>query len=193
MAPPAVVGRVTQVRSTLLQSSLNSLRTHGLYERYLTVLDPAYREIVLGSLAPEWLPLDVAEAHYGACDALQLTPEEMQRIGEDVGDRIQGTFLGTVVKRARSFGLTPWVLLNQFERLWGRLMLGGGVGVYKTAPKDARVEVHHLPLARFAYFRTGFCGVISAGIKLGAGQSVIVRVAKSGRVEERLVFNAAWV
>ena len=112
---------------------------------------------------------------------------------KDVGDRIQGTFLGTVVKRARMLGLTPWVLLDQFERLWGRLMFGGGVGVYRTAPKDARVEVHHLSLSRYAYFRTAFCGVIGAGIKLGAGRSVIVHVANGGRVEERLVFKAAWV
>lgn len=177
----------------MLQSSLNSLRTHGQFERYLTVVDPAYRDTILGSLAPEWLPLEVAAAHYSACDALQLSPEVMQRIGEDVGDRIQGTFLGTVVKRARLLGLTPWLLLDQFERLWGRLMLGGGVGVYKTAPKDARVEVHNLGLARYAYFRTAFCGVIVAGIKLGAGRSVIVHVANGGRTEDRLVFNAAWV
>lgn len=181
------------MRSTLLQSSLHSLQTHAHYDRYLAVVDPSYREVILGSLAPEWLPMEVAAAHYRACDALQLTTEEMQRIGEHVGDRIQGTFLGTVVKRARLVGLTPWVLLDQFERLWGRLMLGGGVGVYKTAPKDVRVEVHHLPLARYQYFRTAFCGVISAGIKLGAGRSVSVRVTNTGRVEERLVFNAAWV
>ena len=134
VAPPAVLEPVTQVRSTLLQSSINSLRTHGHYERYLTVVDPAYREVILGSLAPEWLPVAVAEAHYAACDALRLSPEEMQRIGEEVGDRIQGTFLGTIVKRARMLGLTPWVLLDHFERLWGRLMVGGGVAVYRTAP-----------------------------------------------------------
>lgn len=193
VAPPAVLEPVTKVRSTLLQSSLNSLRTHGHYERYLTLVDPTYREFILGSLAPEWLPLVVAEAHYAACDALHLTPELMQRIGEDVGDRIQGTFLGTVVKRARLLGLTPWLLLDQFERLWGRLMQGGGVAVYRTGPKDVRVEIYNLPLLRYAYFRTGMCGVIGAGIKLGAGRSVVVNVMSSGRAEERLLFNAAWV
>ncbi|HKP58643.1 MAG TPA: hypothetical protein VJV78_18080 [Polyangiales bacterium] len=40
---------------------------------------------------------------------------------------------------------------------------------------------------------SGACGVIGAGIKLGAGRSVVVHVANGGRIEDRLVFNAAWV
>ena len=55
------------------------------------------------------------------------------------------------------------------------------------------MEIYGLSLARYAYFRTAFCGVITAGIKLGAGRSVTVRVSNSGYTEERLLFNAAWV
>lgn len=188
---PLVV--VDQVRSTLIQSSLNALRTHGHFARYEALLNIGYRERVLGSLGPEWLPLAAAEAHYDACDRLALTQEEILRIGEDVGDRIQGTFLGTLVRKARLVGLTPWLLLGQFERLWERLMTGGGVALYKTAPKDARVEIYGLPLARFAYFRAAFCGVISTGIRLGAGRAVNVKVSSSRDFEQRLVFKAAWV
>jgi hypothetical protein len=193
IAPPARLEPVTQVRSTLLQSSLNTLRDQGLFARYEAVLETRYREQILGSLAPEWLPLSVAEAHYAACEVLGLSPEQMQRIGEAVGDRIQGTFLGTLVRRARTVGLTPWLLLGQFARLWERLMMGGGSALYKVGPKDARVEVHKLALARFAYFRAGFCGVIGAGIKLGAGRAVSVRISNARDFENRLVFRAAWV
>ena len=89
VSPPAVLARVTRVRSTLLQSSLNSLRTHAYYDRYLAVVDPSYREVILGSLAPEWLPMEVAEAHYRACDALQLTTEEMHVIPSQIQTQIR--------------------------------------------------------------------------------------------------------
>lgn len=193
IALPASLVVVNQVRSTLVQSSLNALRTQGHFARYEANLNSQFRERILGSLGPEWLPLSAAEAHYQACEDLALSPEEIQRMGEDVGDRIQGTFLGTLVRKARVVGLTPWLLLGQFERLWERLMTGGGVALYKSGPKDARVEICGLPLARFAYFRSAFCGVISTGIKLGAGRAVNVRVSGSRDFDQRLVFKAAWV
>ncbi len=190
--PPGLV-TVSQVRSTLLQSSLNSLKNLGHFENYLELLNPLHKDVILGSLAPEWLSLAAAEAHYEACDALKLSAEQMQQIGEDVGSRIQGTFLGTLVRRARTVGLTPWLPLAHFQRLWVRLMVGGGVALYKTGPKDVRVEIHLLPLARYAYFRVAFCGVISAGIKLGAGRAVSVRLGNAGNFEHRLVLRSAWV
>ena len=190
---PANIEPVTAVRSTLIQSSLNTLRNRGHFERYLEVVDPAFREAILGSLAPEWLPLAVGMAHYGACDALQLSPQELHEIGEDVGNRIQGTFIGTLVRRARTMGLTPWVPLAQFGRLWERLIQGGGAGVTKVGPKDAQIDFRLLTLARFAYFRVGFCGVIASGIKLGAGRAVNVKVVELREPEVRMRIKAQWV
>jgi hypothetical protein len=50
-----------------------------------------------------------------------------------------------------------------------------------------------LKLARFAYFRAAFCGVLSAGIKLGAGRSVHVKVVDMKDPESRLRVRAEWV
>jgi hypothetical protein len=193
IAAPAALRPVTAVRSTLLQSSLGSLRNRGHFDRYLTLVDPRYREVILGSLAPEWLPLGAALAHYDACQRLELSNQELMELGEDVGARIQGTFIGTIVRKARTIGLTPWVPLAQFQRLYERLMQGGGVALYRTAPKDCRIEVFELPLARFPYFRSAFCGVIASGIKLGSGRAVTVRQASDRNVESRLIFRASWV
>jgi hypothetical protein len=193
IALPSPVVRVTEVRSTLLQSSLNTLRERGHFDRYLKLLDPAQREVILGTLAPVWLPLTSAIKHYEACEALQLGSDELMQVGEDVGNRIQGTFIGTIVKKARTVGLNPWVPLSQFHRLWERLMQGGAVGLYRVGPKDVRIEVRMLPLARYAYFRSAFCGVIASGIKLGAGRAVTVRIVETRPFEERLVFRGSWV
>jgi hypothetical protein len=190
---PEHLAPVTSVRSTLIQSSLESLRKHGHFDRYLTLVDPRFRERIVETIAPEWLEMELAVAHYTACDALFLQHDELIEIGEAVGDHIQGTFVSMIVRRARVLGLTPWVPLGQVQRLWDRLMRGGGVSLVRTGPNEARIEVCLLPLAQFTYFRTGFCGVISSGVKLGAGRNVTIRVLPSVQHEQRCVFRCSWV
>ena|SRR5688572_1581162 len=193
IALPSSVSPVTSIRSTLIQSSLNTLRKRGHFERYLERLDPRHRATLLETLAPEWLAVDVAIAHYAACDALALGAAELLEIGEDVGARIQGTFIATLVRKARTVGLTPWVPLAQFQRLWERLIQGGAVGVAKLGPKDCAVDIRLLPLCEYDYFRAAFCGVVASGIKLGAGRSVHVREQGVSAFGQRCVLKAAWV
>jgi hypothetical protein len=193
IALPTAVPPFTGVRSTLIQSSLNTLRSRGHFERYVKLLDPRHQATLLESLAPEWLAVEAARAHYAACDALALTPSELLEIGEAVGDRIQGTFVGTVVRRARTVGLTPWVMVPHFERLRERLLLGGGMEVTKIGPKDCVIDMRELELCQHAYFRAAFCGVMSSVIKLGAGKSVTVRVANAGAFNQRCLFRCSWV
>jgi hypothetical protein len=85
------------------------------------------------------------------------------------------------------------VLLAQFQRLWERLMQGGAVGLAKTGPKDCSVDIRLLPLCEYTYFRVGFCGVISSGIKLGAGKAVTVRSTSSGGFSQRCMLKSSWV
>jgi hypothetical protein len=184
---------VRAIRSTLIQSSLNTLRKRGHFERYAQLVSPQYKTTLLETLAPEWLPLDMAAAHYAACDALELSQQELVDIGEDVGERIQGTFISTLVRKARTVGLNPWVVLGQFERLWGRLIEGGAVGLTRTGPKDGTVDARNLPLCQYNYFRVAFCGVIASGIKLGAGKAGTVRVANTGNFGQRCLFKCSWV
>lgn len=184
---------VSGVRSTLIQSSLDTLKKRGHYERYLTLLDVRHKARLLESLAPEWLPPEAAAAHYAACDGLDLSPSELFAIGEAVGDRIQGTFVGTLVRRARTMGLNPWVVVPQFERLRERLLQGGGMEVAKVGPKDCTIDMRGLGLCNYSYFRAAFCGVMGSVLKLGAGRSVTVRVANPGNFEARCLFKCSWV
>lgn len=193
IALPAVIDPVSAVRSTLIQSSLVTLKKRGHFEHYCRLVEPAFKAILLESLAPEWLSLDAASAHYRACDGLGLGATELLQIGQDVGERIQGTFVGTLVRRARTVGLTPWVVLNQTQRLWARLMTGGAVGLVRTGPKDCTADFRRLALCQYEYFRAAFCGVISSGVQLGAGKSATVRVGNCGNYAARCLFNCSWV
>jgi hypothetical protein len=183
----------SHVRSTLLQSSLNFLRERKHFERYFALVDVVHRDTIVSSLAPNWLPIEVGLAHYRACDELRLDADELVAIGEAVGDRIQGTFMKTLVQTARSAGVTPWVLFKRFDRMWERLFQGGSVEVTKVGPKDLTIEVRGCPVAQFNYFRTGFTGVVRAGFKFVGVRAAYVNQSPWDAKLGRFVMRAAWV
>lgn len=165
-SPTAASTLVTEFKSTLLVSSLQSLRERGLFDRYRTFLPEAEAEAVLTAIVGEWLPLRVAHAHYGAVNALGLTFAQSSQAGAVVGAKIQATLLGTVARLARTSGVTPWTVLAQFQRLFERIFRGGGTRVLKLGPKEARIEIVGLPLAAIPCFRAGFQGIIKSGGEL---------------------------
>jgi hypothetical protein len=131
---------VTAVRGTVVVSSLASLRMHGRYERYRELLDPAVRDDIIHCVAASWLPLELALAHYHACDQLRLEQARLIEMGEFVGQKIQGTFMATLTRAFRAAGATPWSLLGQIDRLWARLMFGGGVCSAVASASGPRVR-----------------------------------------------------
>ena len=184
---------VTEVRSSLLQASVTTLRARGHERAYLEHLDPKYHEAALATGGPPWLPIDAAIAHYAACDRLDVDAEELRILGWSVGDRLQGTFMNGVAQGAQAIGVTPWKLLGHFQRLWARVFQHGSIAVGKSGPKDGIVEVRGLPLARFLYFRTAFSGVIARAIEFGGGRAVHVSVVRFDAERGEITFAAAWV
>jgi hypothetical protein len=155
----------TEFRSTWLVSSLRSMRERGALDRYLSYLPLKFHEPVLSAVAGVWLPMDVALAHYEACDRLGYTYSELLAIGRDAGDRARTTVLSTAVRLTRQAGVTPWTVLAQLQRLWERMFKGGGVAAWKLGPKEARIELVGCPIARVPYFRVAMQGVL-----LGIGE-----------------------
>jgi hypothetical protein len=181
------------IRSTVLQSSLASLRARGHFAAWNAVMDPLHRTAVVESLAPSWMPIEIAVAHYQACEAIGLPLSEQVAMGEAVGDRIQGTFLATLMKSARASGLSPLILFKQFDRLFGRLFEGGSIQLTQTGPKDLEVEIAGLPLSRFPYFRTAFTGVTRAGFVFSGVRSNYVKQHSHNAQSQSFVLRAAWV
>src|SRR6187200_1557807 len=87
----------TKVKSTLIMSSLKTLRDDGLFDDYLQHLLPEAKDTILELAAPSWLPIDIALAHYGACDQLGLTPAQVTDMAQRVAMQAQGTFLGIAI------------------------------------------------------------------------------------------------
>jgi hypothetical protein len=156
----------TQFRSTWLSSSLRALRERNLLERYLAFLPAEHHETVLSTVVGVWLPTEVAIAHYAACDKLELPDHELVAIGAEVGEHTQKTVMGVAVSLARGAGVTPWTVLAQLPSVWFRVWIGGGVAVYKTGPKDARIEIGGWPCASARYTRVALRGTIGGLVEM---------------------------
>ena len=182
-----------EVRSTLLSSSLASLRARGLFERYERAQRSPHRNAILHCVAGEWLPIEVAVAHYSVCQSLGLSSDEQIAIGKDVSKRIHDTFLRLVAQVARGVGVTPWTLLAKGNTLRSRLMKGGGIRVIRLARKSARIELAHITLFEIPYFMNAVLGVYQAGVELLAS-NVAVRVlrAESSHPERLTVLRIDW-
>lgn len=158
--PREQVPPVRHWRSTWVVSSLQTLKERGHYDRYLRELAPAHRDAVLLTVAATWLPLEAARAHYEACNALGLGAAEQIAMGRAVGQRAQGSVLGTAVRAARGAGVTPWTAVPLLPRLWARGADGGDTQVTKLGPKESRVEAIQCALFEVPYFRRAFAGVL---------------------------------
>jgi hypothetical protein len=163
----AALGLAGEVRSTLIASSMASLRQRNLFARYESLLDRTHRDAVLGSVAGQWLPMAVGRAHYEACDRLGLSVLEQVEIGGDVSLKIHDTFLGVVIRTAKHAGVTPWALLERGNTMYSRLFRGGGgVRVRRRGPKEARADVAGLSLLEVPYFRHAIRGLYQAAVGL---------------------------
>lgn len=165
-ATPSRMGTATMVRSTLVAASIQSLRARGLYDRYAVRLAEADRNELATAVAGLWIPMSLAAAHYGACESLRLCPGEQLDIALKVGMRLHGTFLGAMLRMARTVGVTPWGALAYTDKLYERLFRGGGIAVTRVGPKDARVDMVGNPLCQTEYFRVGVRGVYQAALEL---------------------------
>lgn len=153
-APRNRVPNATHFRSTWITASQGTLKARGLRERYEAQIAPEHRDVLLNIIAGEWLPMDIAHAHYSACDRLRLPADELLEIGIEATKKASKTHIAFVVRMAQGMGVTPWTLLSQTPRIWTRTFRGGGaIGVARLGPKDARLEIVGFPVAGLRYLR----------------------------------------
>ncbi len=156
----------TELRSTLLSTSLQTLKARALLDAYFEELPPEHHAAIKDLVAGVWMPIEVGMAHYRACDALGLTWEQIVAVGGEVGERVQGTVLGLMVRTAKTSGMSPWAGLRNCTLFYDRVFRGGGVSLVKIGPKEARVEVAGNPLCAIPYFRQGLRAVTVTGAQL---------------------------
>lgn len=191
VGPREDVPLASSVRGTVLLSSIRGLRHHGVFERYLLLLDPAHRDTIASLTAPTWFPIEVAIAHYQACDRLELDRATIDHIAGEAGRLINQTVLAVVAKLSKTSGMTPWFALANGNKLIARTWIGSSLEVRKVGPKDARLEWIQHPCARIGYYRAAF-GSFAAAICGHLAQTMYVRELPA-RTETEFSYRMSWV
>jgi len=149
--PRSTIASARAFRSTWILSSLESLRLGGYWERYLDELVD-HREQILSCVAGAWLPMNVARAHYRACDRLRLSNQEITGLGASEGGPVRLAWRSAFVALAGRAVSVPEAL-RQVHRMWHRSADGGAAAVYLLDKCHARVEYVGCELFEITFFR----------------------------------------
>jgi hypothetical protein len=179
-----------RVRSTLLAGSVRALRTRGHGDAYAAHIAPKDLDEISALGAPRWLPVRVAAAHYGACDALRLSVDEMLKIGASVS-MTTASGVQVILRAARTTGATPWTVLDRAPTYWKRMYDGSGLVVLKTGPKDATICVRRNSLSRSAYWRTGLRGII-LDLTRALSTTAFARETGYDRAHDAVTYGLSW-
>jgi hypothetical protein len=153
---------VTALRNALLQSSLAGLREHGFFERYSQHMPAADLQELTSNLGPSWVSVDLAHAHYGACDTMKLSAEELDAIGKSVGERVRDTSIVVAGSKNREEAFDVWASIRQLHRVWNRIYKGGSVQITKLKATEQLIHFRGFSLNKYHYFRHANLAAIEA-------------------------------
>lgn len=189
--PKERVPNASLVRSTLIGSSIQALREHGYFERYKDELPGEWHDRVLSASAGVWLPFEIADVHYRACDRLALSNQDILGMGNAVCKLAERTVMAALLRMASEAGATPFTVLGGTPRVWARLFTGGAVASYKLGPKEARFETVGIPLAQIRYWRVGYRGLLTS-LTEPFCTKMYIREIPSLCVGNDLAFRLSW-
>ena len=183
---------VTHVRGTLLLSSLLSLSENGLRAAYFESLPVGRHGDIVQLVASEWVPIELARAHYEACDRLPLTGEQQAGFGAGVAKRMTSGLIGTLVRVTKAAGFTPGTQVENYGRVWDRLFKGGQVSVSLKGPKEVQLVLAGMPRSDIPYYRNASRGIQRGMFSLFAN-AVYVNEVPSLCSPTSLGYRISWV
>jgi hypothetical protein len=186
-------GPMTAVRNVIIQSSLAQLKVAGYYDRYVKLIDPLALGELEAAISPGWVSVELATAHYRACENLRLTAQEFSTMGERVGERVQETALVTTSRKAREADFDVWAATPQLNRMWPRLFQGGSVQVVKIGPKDKLLEERGMSLNCFEYYRQAHVAAVRTTYASLPIRNVVARVVSYDAKDDEMVVRVTWV
>lgn len=184
---------VHNVKSTLILSSVESVRSYGVFDRYRKNLDPRFAEAVLESVVGAWISVDAALAHYRACDELMLTDEQQLALGKITGHGIRQHLTRVAGMLSRGLGVTPWLMFEQFPRLWKRSFDGGGIAIKKHGPKEAEITYTACKLLESPYFRGALRGVAVGLLESATRKCMMTELAARNPKPHEARYRISWV
>lgn len=167
------------------------MRARGLEAAYFAKLPREHHARIQSLTAAEWIGPELAFAHYETLDALGMTAEQIEENGVQVAQQLQRGFLSVVLRFVVESGVTPWSVLERYQKLWERYFDGSAIEVRKTGPKDARAQVAGFPLARIKYIRIGVAGIMRGVLELVCKRAYVTPIHAECD-ESTLTYKISW-
>jgi hypothetical protein len=187
----AEAGPVTAVRNNVLQASLTLLRAGGFYERYAELVEPAILREVSANVAPCWVPIEVVDEHYRACDAMQLSTEVLEGLGEKAGQHARKTSI-IVAQPEQDGGFELWENARRMHRVWKRHYRGGSVQIVRLGTAEELIDFRGFSLHRHRYYRYGSLAAIRAAHESLGMRIEVARIAQYDASSHALTVHLAW-
>lgn len=182
----------TSVRTTLLTTSFQALKSRGFEAAYFDALPPEDHQSIRALVPAMWVPIAIGEAHYASIDRLLLPTTVAADIGDEVTTRMQRSSLSHMIRMAQATGVTPWTGLLHLQTIMARIFIGGTVEVKKLGPKEARIEIRGVPLVRYAYFRNAWRGMFHTSAKLFCTVAYFRHLPNEGGHPTSFVLRMSW-
>ncbi len=192
MPLPTQFGVCKNVRSTLLVSSYGAVRDAGFHKQYLAALPQRHHAAILEAVAGVWVPVEVAVAHYEACGMLGFSHDQEIAMGRQVGERMRGTLLGTLVRMAKEMGASPLTVIPQFQRFWTRAFDGGGLHASKVGPKEVHLGCQQVALAEVSYWRSALAGLTMGVLDMFCQKSYMQERVVKKRAPGSVLYRVQW-
>jgi hypothetical protein len=186
-------GPVTAVRNVLLQTSLNELQENGHYERYVQLIAPEKLEQLQTFLAPGWVPIEIADAHYAACNGLDLSSAQSGRLGARIGNRLQQTLFVSNAKGARDPDFDLWKVTPGLYRMWARLYQGGSVQLTRLGEHETLIGQLGFTLNRYEYYRQAQMRAIAAAYASVGTRITRFDIERYDPETHEIEFHMAWL
>jgi hypothetical protein len=183
---------VTEARSTLIISGIQTMRAQGLYDRYVELLSPELRQEIMALVAGLWVPCELALEHYRTMDKLGLSKSTIEAIGAEVADRGSKTVLGRVPVLARQDDITPWHILANAHRNLDNNWRGSDMMVTKEGPQEAIFIWAGQPCASVPYFVISYGAFMKALVGLFCTR-VRHRVVNEKCTPMTIAISLSWI
>ncbi len=183
---------VTEARSTLIVSGIQTLRANGLYERYVELLSPKLRQDIMALVAGLWIPVELALEHYRTMDRLALGKSTIEAIGAEVAERGAKTVLGRGSAATKLREPTPWDMLLMTHRNLDTNWRGSDIMITKEGPQEAQIVWAGQPCASVPYFVTSWGSFLRAAVT-GYCTTAHHRIALEQGSATTMVIHLSWV
>jgi hypothetical protein len=185
--------RATELRGTVLASSLAILRQRGREQAYFGALPPELHANVQALVAQAWLPMDLAMAHFWAMDRVFPDPQEQRANGITAAERTQNGYVTTVLRSLRAAGAdyVP-MALERVPSVLERMVRGGSCTIYRTGIKDARIELVGYPFLAPRYCHNAWHGMFESSFSL-ISKRLFLRNDLAFANDERMALLLSWV